>query len=52
LVLDLVDKEGESQLLGERKKMGLPGPRRRKSRCRKRGCLQSRLWNEKNAIIT
>jgi hypothetical protein len=37
LVLELVNKEGRSQLLGERKKVEPSGPRRKKSRCRERG---------------
>jgi hypothetical protein len=30
LVLDCVNKDGRSQLLGERKKVKLPGPRRKR----------------------
>lgn len=36
-------------MLGEREKVGLAGPRRRKSRCRERGVA---LWNEKDVTTT
>ena len=41
MVLDLVNKEGRSQLLGKMNSVGLLGPRRRKSRAEQRHLILS-----------
>jgi hypothetical protein len=45
LVLDLVNKEGESQLLDKGEKVGFLGPRRKRRDTGKEVVFSARFWN-------
>lgn len=49
MVLDCVNKKGKSRMLGKRKKVGLPGPKRKQRDAGKEEVLQTRLRDELEA---